>query len=398
MKKNKLRNQILWISLLTLLLTMLATLVLPLVSERAGRRETVLHEQSRIWGPPQVIAGPVGFIDENVVELKNLTVEGELKTSIRRRGIFKFPIYAAKLQFTGDLRSTSIRKIVMKSRARLRVESATLGGSPLYFGETPENGIYFYKAAVKSGNDESRLTINVAAEGLQSFSMLPVAGETDLRLKSDWNDPSFFGDFMPLEYEIGKTGFAASWKVRGIQGRKWSEIFAATDRGEQGFDTTPAGAFGVALYQPVDIYQATERSVKYAILFIALTLLALFLFEMMSGVNIHPMQYFLAGLGIVIFYLLLLALAEFVGFTPAYMIAAVMNIFLLSRYCAAFLSSGAHTFQFTFIVTGLYTLLYVILKLEEAALLAGSVTLFIALALTMYFTRRVNWYSIGEAR
>lgn len=398
MKKNKLRNQILWVSLLTLILTMLATLVLPLVSERAHRRETVLREMTRVWGPPQVIAGPVGFADDNAMELSRLSVEGEFKTTLRRKGIYKFPMYTAQLQMNGILRSTAARKILMKSRARLRIEAASLGGAPLYFSEKTENGIYTYTAAVHPGNEETRLSLRLTAEGLQSFSFLPLAAETELKLKSDWNDPGFFGDFLPQHYEIGKHGFNASWRVAGLTSRKWSEIFGTSDRGEKSFDTAPSGTFGVSFYQPVDIYQATERSVKYAVLFIALTLVALFLFEMMSGAEIHPMQYFLAGLGLVIFYLLLLALSEFVGFTPAYMIAALANTALLSRYCGAFLLNRAHAIQFTGIITGLYTLLYVILQLEEAALLSGAITLFAALALTMYLTRRVDWYSIGEAR
>jgi inner membrane protein len=398
MRKNKLRNQILWVSLLTLVLTMLASLVLPLVSERAGRRETVLREMARIWGTPQVIAGPVGIAGETTIDLKQLTVEGELKVNLRRKGIYKFPIYTAKLQFSGDLKTAGAQKILMKSRARLRVEAASLGGAALSFSETIENGIFLYKANVYGDSDHPHLAMKVSAEGLQSFSMLPVAGETELRLRSDWNDPGFFGDFLPLEYEIGKTGFSAAWKVPGITVRKWGEIFGATDRGERGFEASPSGAFGVAFYQPTDIYLVTERSVKYAILFIALTLLTLFLFEMISSAEIHPMQYFLAGLGLVIFYLLLLALSEFVGFTPAYLIAAVANTALLSRYCAGFLLSRAHAVQFTLIITGLYTLLYVILQLDEAALLSGAVTLFAALALTMYLTRRVDWYSIGEVK
>ncbi|MBX3722795.1 MAG: inner membrane CreD family protein [Turneriella sp.] len=395
MKKNKLRNQILWLSLLTLILTMLASLVLPLVSERAQRRETVLREMARIWGAPQMIAGPVGFAGDTAIEMSQLRVDGDLKVSLRRKGIYRFPLYAAKLQFTGELRRMGARQMMLKSRARLRIEKASLANAPLLFSETVENGIFVYKASVPAGFAGTRVQLQVAAEGLQSFSLLPVATETELRLTSDWNDPGFFGDFLPLTYDIQKSGFSATWKVSGVAARKWSEIFAAVDRHAE--LATP-GVFGVSFYQAADIYLVTERSVKYAILFIALTLAALFLFELVSSAQIHPMQYFLAGLGIVIFYLLLLALSEYLGFAWAYLIAGSANTILLSRYSGGILLSRAHAVQFTLIIAGLYALLYVILQLEEAALLSGSLTLFAALALTMYLTRRVDWYAVGEAK
>jgi len=392
MKTNKLRNQILWVGSITFLLTALAAAILPTISERAARRQTVLAELTRIWGAPQVITGPIASGNEKTIDFLEMQIEGDFKTSTRRKGIYKFPFYSARLDFSGKIKKTGAEKIQFNSRARLRVEKAALGFTELTFSEALENGIYVYRAYVPKNTKDLMFKMTLACESLQSLNIFPAAAQVGAKWVSDWRDPSFIGDFLPLDYTVNKRGFVAEWKIQGAA-RKLVDI---TTIGKASGEELLSGAFGVAFYQPVDIYQATERSVKYAFLFIALTLAVLLLFEILSSAEIHPMQYLLAGSALVIFYLLLLALSEFLGFSVAYWIAASGSVALLSRYCTSFLLCKAHVRAFTLTLALLYGLLYAILQLEEAALLAGALTLFAALGFTMYLTRNLNWYAVGS--
>lgn len=409
MRKSKLSTQILWVGLITILLTILATMILPLVRERSLRREKVLADMTRIWGQPHLITGPVAYGSTGAVELQKFKIDGDLKTSVRRKGIYRFPFYAAKLGISGKLTGTTLR-LVMLSRSRLQIDAATLGKRAVTFSEQNESGMYAYRAAV-TGVSGDELKIALSCEGLQSLSFAPTSPATEVNLKSDWNDPGFFGDYLPAEYAISKGGFTALWKLQMPRYRAPEEKYlhlpsVAEPEAETSDSATlrraevaaPAvtqaqpGRFGVNFYQPVDIYLATERSVKYAILFITLTFLTLVLFETISSAEIHPMQYLLAGTALVIFYLLLLALAEYTGFTIAYCAAAGATVLLLARYSGSFLLSRRHTFAFAAVLSLLYALLYVILQLEEFALIAGASTLFLALAATMYLTRKLDWY------
>lgn len=413
MRRSKLSIQILWVGLITILLTIFASLILPLVRERSLRREAVLADMTRIWGQPHLISGPLAYGRGGNVALEKLSIEGELKSSMRKKGIFRIPFYNATLRYRTVLAGNA-RQIVVLSRSRLAISGASVGTHKIRFVEKLESGTYFYRAEA-DGEAGDELSFAVQCEGLQSLSFLPANAYTEVQLKSDWSDPGFFGDYLPSQYETGKAGFAAQWKIHlpRFQGpeEKYLQLTpqsAAHDNEESAAvrrvearatlpGVTGLGSFGVNFYQPVDIYLSTERSVKYAILFIALTFLTLVLFETISSAEIHPMQYLLAGTALVIFYLLLLALAEFTGFAIAYAIAAGATVLLLARYSGSFLLNRRHSFAFASVLVLLYGLLYVILQLDELALIAGAVTLFVALAATMYLTRRLDWYRLGDA-
>nr|AGC71697.1 inner membrane protein CreD-like protein [uncultured bacterium A1Q1_fos_300] len=409
MRRSKLSTQILWVGLITILLTVIATMILPLVRERSLRREKVLADMTRIWGQPHLILGPVAYGAGGAVEIRRFRIDGDIKTSLRRKGIYRFPFYSAKLDMTGKL-AASAGRVVVLSRSRLQIDSASLGNRAVFFGEQNESGVYTYRANV-AGQSGDELKISLSCEGLQSLSFAPTTVTAEVRLKSDWNDPGFFGDFLPAEYDISKSGFSASWKLHlpryKAPDEKYLHLPSATEPEADATDSViqrrsevatatalqpVPGRYGVNFYQPVDIYQATERSVKYAILFIALTFLTLVLFETISSAEIHPMQYLMAGSALVIFYLLLLALAEYTGFTIAYIAAAGANVLLLAKYSGSFLLNRRHSMAFASVITLLYSLLYVILQLEEFALIAGASTLFLALVATMYLTRKLDWY------
>lgn len=412
MRRSKLSSQILWVSLITIILTVVATMILPLIRERAERREGVLREMTRIWGQPHLLQGPLAYDDRGAIDIAALTIDGDIKTSTRRKGIFRVPFYSAKLTLSGEIQGAA-RRIILRSRSRLNVEKAALGNRAVAFSESFETGTYVYRALTAGARGE-KLQITLLCEGVQSLSFIPAAAASEVRLQSDWSDPGFFGDFLPAKYDIHKNGFNADWKIHVPRfepvAEKYNQLPVGTTTPATAVErrsvsetekpvvaAAPAQAFGVNFYQPVDIYLSTERSVKYAILFIALTFMTLILFEAISSAEIHPMQYFLAGLALVIFYLLLLALAEYTGFTIAYAVASAATVVLLARYSGSFLLSRTHTIYFAGVLAFLYGLLYVILQLEEFALIAGATTLFLALAATMYLTRRLDWYRLGAA-
>jgi inner membrane protein len=395
MRKSKLAIQVLWVGLITVILTIMASMIFPLIRERSNRGEAVLREMTRIWGQPHVIAGPMVYGSDGAINLVARAVTGEIKTSTRRKGIYHFPYYNANLVFTGKVADAEAGKIMFRSRSRLVISDAKLGSTRLSFHETHEGVNYAYVAKIPAGAT-GVLTIPVSCEGLQSLKFVATGKTMEVSLKSDWKDPGFTGDFLPADYNISKQGFDATWKIQQggyVAPAAKSFDLPSEDPNEEG---RLISAFGVNFYQPVSIYQLTERCVKYAILFITLTFLTLILFETISSAEIHPMQYLLAGSALVIFYLLLLAFAEYLGFAVAYWIAACANIVLLAKYSGSFLLSRTHTAVFTAVLTLLYSILYVILQLEEFALISGAVMLFLALATTMYLTRKLDWYRIGE--
>ena len=157
-------------------------------------------------------------------------------------------------------------------------------------------------------------------------------------------------------------------------------------------------AFGVELYTPADVYQQNERSGKYGILMIALVFVALFLFENIARVTLHPVQYLLIGLALALFYLLLLALSEHLGFAIAYLIAAVAAIALVAGYARAVLSSWRRAAAVALLQGAAYGVFFVLVRSEDVALLLGSLTLFAALALVMYLTRRMDWSAVASGR
>jgi inner membrane protein len=211
MRRSKLSTQILWVGLITILLTVIATMILPLVRERSLRRQKVLADMTRIWGQPHLISGPVAYGAGGAVEIQKFKIDGDIKTSLRRKGIYRFPFYSAKLDMTGKL-AASAGRVVVLSRSRLQIDSASLGKRAVFFGEQNESGVYTYRANV-AGQSGDELKISLSCEGLQSLSFAPTTVAAEVRLKSDWNDPGFFGDFLPAEYDISKSGFSASWKL-----------------------------------------------------------------------------------------------------------------------------------------------------------------------------------------
>jgi inner membrane protein len=234
----------------------------------------------------------------------------------------------------------------------------------------------------------------LALNGSRDLRILPAGNDTSVRLTSSWPHPGFVGAPLPQSRTVDGSGFTAAWEVpyfgRGFS-RAW--IDAGLDR-EKMKSQAEASAFGVSLVQPVDIYQQSERAVKYSVLFIVLTFVVFFLFEVVRARLLHPVQYVFVGFALCIFYLLLVSLSEHVGFDPAYAAAAIATTTLISSYSMFVLGGLQEGVMVGTSVAAVYGFLYLLLRLEDYALLAGSVGLFAMLAVVMLLTRKVNWYGL----
>ena len=230
------------------------------------------------------------------------------------------------------------------------------------------------------------LTLNI--KGSETLKFLPLGDTTRASMRSSWPSPSFSGSYLPHTRQISDAGFEADWRVSSI-GRPmpshWSKSAPAAD-------VSYSSAFGVDLYMPVSIYRLTVRAAKFGILFVGLTFVAYFMFEVIAKLRLHPLQYLMVGLANVVFYLLLLSFAEHMAFGLAYLISAAASSGLIVGYSRAVLGERQRALLVGAILALLYGFLYLTLSAENFALLAGAIGLWVALALIMYLTRRIDWH------
>jgi inner membrane protein len=413
-----------------------------LVSERRMRRDTAREEVATSWGRAQTVAGPVLVVPyvrrvrETTVEGKaivrevrqrlrilprTLEVEGRLAPQERRRGIFAIPVYEADVTLAGafapldpakfptaredvtlewseayvavgisDARSIQQATALEWNGRSIPFEPGTRGLGDPSFGIHAPLGL----AAPPAPGDSIRYRIPLALHGSIGFHVAPAGEQTDVHLVSTWPSPSFQGTWLPARHTTGAQGFDARWSVPNL-GRGLSSYLADDDappmRGRDHPGSLSGLSFGVELIDPVDTYRLADRSVKYAFLFLVFTLGFLWLVEVLMGVPVHPVQLLLVGGALVIFYLLELSLAEHVGFKPAYAIATAAIVAMVTAYAAAFLRVWRRALGLGAAVAALYGYLYIVLVNEDAALLVGSIGLFVALAVVMFLTRRVDW-------
>ena len=237
-----------------------------------------------------------------------------------------------------------------------------------------------------------RVRATLKFTGADSIGFLPYARNTEVRLSSDWPHPSFQGAYLPAARSVSDDGFTARWNVPYVA-RGVAEV-AETD----GLQQLSAGAFHVSLVPGVDPYQSLERSLKFALLFVGIVFLVFFLFEVTAGGRIHAAQYLLVGVAQVNFYALLLALSEHVGFTPAFLVGATATVALISLYAAAVFRSRRRALLAAVVFAATYGLLYLLMRLEDFALLVGAVAAFLAVAATMFVTRNIDWYGGDTTR
>jgi inner membrane protein len=236
--------------------------------------------------------------------------------------------------------------------------------------------------------------LRLHVKGVARLAIAPAGKTTTVRLDSAWPHPSFFGRALPDTRPPGAAPFPATWSVSHLA----NSTSARLESGSKPEDRADGGpgpdAFGVAFLDPVNIYSQSERSVKYGILFIGLTFAAFLLYEALAGLLLHPLQYALVGLALALFYLLLLSLAEQIGFAPAYLAAALAAVALITYYLAPVLGNWRRALGAGAGLGVLFAALYGLLRSEDQALLLGSVLVFGLLALVMALTRRIDWYGL----
>jgi inner membrane protein len=431
MDENRLRSSILLrmllIAALTLILLIPAAIVESLINERKERKDSVVGEVSGKWGNLQTVAGPVltvpmrytsknaeGKIITNTSQLHilpdSLFIDGSISTEVRSRGIFQVVLYNAKLSVSGSINTADVPLLSRSAGEPLWNEAfLTVGISDLRgikenvvlnFGgerlsatsgvrsdDVVNSGISFFPKI--SGQTKTPFSFTLDLNGSSDLRFVPLGGHTEVSLRSGWNSPSFIGDFLPEQKDVGDAGFSARWKVLELN-RNFPQSF--TGRNE----TVTASLFGIRLLQNVDEYQQTYRTAKYALLNIALTFLAFFLCEILSKEHLHPIHYALVGLSLILFYVLVLSLSEHLGFGLAYLLSSLAVLTLVTLYTRA-VSSVRGTWIVTgSVIFGLYLFLFIVMQLEDYALLVGSIGLLAGLASVMFLTRKVDWFSFGK--
>lgn len=407
-----------------------------LVSERQSRQKQASKEVADSWGRPQTLAGPVLTVPY-LVHVKNekgldigtqthwvrflpetLKIDGNVETERRNRGIFEVAVYRTGLHWAGTFQRPSFDDWHVEPKDILWQDAYLAIGVPDMRGITSGVGLMWGNRTLQlaPGGAEDELwhsglrvgipdleagkagmlyafAFDLAVNGSEDLSFLPLAKETTVALKSNWPSPSFCGEFLPAKRTVRGTGFDALWNVSWF-GRSYPQQWRTSEAKEQAPATAlAASAFGVQLFQPVDSYQMTERSTKYAALFLVLTFLTFFLYEQFNPFSLHPVQYLLVGFALCLFYLLLLSISEHAPFGLAYLTAAAATVLLIGGYSAAILHGALRALLMTFVLGTLYGYLYVLLQLEDYSLLLGSLGLFLILGLVMYLTRRIDWAS-----
>ncbi|HHH54328.1 MAG TPA: cell envelope integrity protein CreD, partial [Bacteroidetes bacterium] len=236
--------------------------------------------------------------------------------------------------------------------------------------------------------DNIDFSFDIKLQGSESIYFIPVGKTTTVALKSSWDSPSFQGRFVPDEREVSKDGFTANWKILDMN-RNYPQQWEGNKY------NVSSSKFGVDLIKPVGEYQKNMRTVKYSLLIIVLIFLIYFFFEVLGKFRIHPIQYSFIGLALTLFFVLLLSISEQIGFDLAYLVSAAATTIMILIYSAALLKNRKQLLILTGFLITIYGFIYVVLQLEDFALLAGSIGLFVALFITMYYSRKIDWYNIG---
>jgi len=388
----------------------------------------VKNELYAQWGGKQVVAGPVLNVPFSVSETgeKNqvinerhgvahflpelLKTDGTLYPETRKRGIYKVVVYEGRLKIKGSFAQTDVSLLDLQNgHFNWSAAYFTMGISDMRgIKNLPELVINGQKCKVEPGVADTDLfqsgitvkansldlkqpfnfEIELVLNGSEDLSIEALGKTSEVLLKSDWAQPSFTGGFLPANRQVTEKGFTADWQVTHLN-RNFPQQWC-----DRKYNTHEA-KLGVELLIPIDHYQKSMRSVKYAILFIVLNFIIFLFIEIKSKVRIHPFQYSLVAFTLLIFYALLTSIGEQIGFNLAFLVSALAVTLLISWYTFTILQNLRMVAWVTLLQTGLYLFLFTILQLQDYALLAGSIGLFVILAIVMRASQQIKWYSEG---
>ncbi|MCU0679409.1 MAG: cell envelope integrity protein CreD [Planctomycetes bacterium] len=431
-------------------------LIAILVNERSNRQEAAFQEVSEKWGYEQIITGPVlsvpyKVVSESIVNGQKkieetvhyayflpdtLHIAGTVSPETRQRGIYEVAVYNTALTITGEFSAPDFSpweiapEMVQNDKAAISLGIPDMRGikeninllwdkKPYSLAPgLPANEVLGSGASAKVAVEKNNKTkkyeysLNLALNGSRNLSFSPLGKTTSVQLSSAWPSPSFQGAFLPVNYTLGDDGFKAEWKVLELNRnfpQSWlgslnnyagsGPVAPVYDEGVKPASITGgfySGNFGVTLLVPADEYQQTTRTLKYAVLALALTFLVLFFYEAIKRQPVHPLQYILIGLALALFYVLVLAISEHLGFDWAYAIATAATVGLIALYSKSVFGAWKPAGVESLILLFIYGFIYVILQLEDYSLLVGAIGLFVILATVMYVSRRIDWYALGE--
>ncbi|MFT5667346.1 MAG: inner membrane protein [Vicingaceae bacterium] len=425
---NTIGFKLIVITVLMLLLMLPASMIESIIKERENQNLAAVAEVSEKWAGSQEINGPIltipvsyskmeGETERVIVKNWNilpqvLKVDGTVIPEKLRRGIYEVVVYKSDMNVKGsfdldqELDTTGIIAIHyekafvtmgiadlrgIKNQIQFKWNKKTLKIEPgSALSPIIKSGVTIKIPELSdSTNEVFGFEFNLDLQGSKELSFIPLGGITEVSLQSTWEAPSFKGKFLPDSRKVSKDGFQANWKVLELN-KNFPQSFVGS-----GFSNLMMeSSFGVDLIVPLDDYQKSFRSVKYAAMTIALTFLIFFLIEILNNQRIHPLQYALVGLALCLFYILLVAISEHTDFNIAYGFSTFGIVAMISLYSLSIFKAKRMTWILVSLLILIYGFLFVTLQLTDYALLMGSVGLVIILAATMFFTRKVDWYGL----
>ena len=420
------------IAFLVLILLIPLNMVEDLVWERENYRQQAMMEVSGTWGNHQSVTALVLTIpfhrysvisnedgSEKTVQTTyhahflpaTLDIEGTVEPEKRKRGIYEVVVYSSELDIHGSFDRPDFSKLgIDEDKVQWDQAKVSLGLSDLrsiqnevsldWADETiafepgiPDQDAFYSGISAPVHIAEDRLKydfdLNLLFNGSNGLQFSPLGKVSQVKLASNWPDPKFDGAFLPGAHDVSSEGFTAEWEVLQLN-RNYPQEFEGT------MNEITASNFGVELLMPVDHYMKSTRAIKYGLMFIALTFLVYFFSQIQHKVRIHPVQYLIVGLAICLFFTILIALSEHIGFDKAYLVGSAAIITMISLYSLSIFKEKRLTAILAGILIVLYGFIYIIIQMQDYSLLIGSIGLFIILGLVMYISRNIDWYRAGE--
>ncbi|MEN3762387.1 cell envelope integrity protein CreD [Aeromonas veronii] len=434
MVKQIFTHKIFLLLLLSLLLMVPVQSIMELNRERQAYRSQAIHSIMASSSGPQRLMGPIlvqpytrsvtveqegkRFVRQEQIYRyllpEQLDIKANMEVTPRKLGIYQAQVYQTRLSLSGRLPTAAqlqestplagddelvagkpyLSLVLSDARGINSVPELLLGTQRIPFapgarlGDTLA-GIHAPLDSLPQQDGTFHLELNL--QGMNTLDIVPLGKESTLLLAGNWPHPNFIGDFLPGNRTLSPQGFEANWQTSWFASDMETRFNRMMNGGDSHLST-----FSVSLVQPVDHYQLNERAAKYALLFIGLTFISFFMFELLKGLRVHPIQYALVGMGLAIFYLVLLALTEHLGFGWAYLVAALASVLLNGFYLSHVLGGPKQGIGFAALLGLVYAILYSLLQAEEIALLLGALLLFATLALIMMLTRKLDWYQVMD--
>ncbi|WKJ89250.1 cell envelope integrity protein CreD [Methylomonas montana] len=444
--QSKLWHKILIMLALTVALLIPINMINNLAGERENRQLQVVNDIAASSAGPQKLFGPLlvvpyseqwteiaetrrdnAPIRESVQRVENrylyflpehLNMAGELATETKQRGLFEVRSYVLNVSVKGDIKlpggygkpqplhggqiefgAPYVGVALSDMRGVLQAPGLEWAGKTYAFEQGSAlpledvNGMHatLEEMPVEFGAISLPFAFNLKLRGIESLDFVPAGKQTSVEISSAWQHPSFYGRFLPdpQSQQIGAEGFHALWTVDALASNVAQSLNKC--RTIAAFDS-----FGIRLMEPINIYSLSDRATKYGFLFVCLTFAAIFLFEILKNLAIHPAQYALVGLALAMFFLLLLSLSEHLDFLVAYLLATAACVSLIGVYLSAVLHSSKRGFSACGLLAGLFASLYVLLESEDNALMLGSLLMFVLLGVAMLSTRKLDWYGLNQ--